>query len=274
MPSHRNFTPAGIAHPRVRRFLDIKHNRGPRAATAIALEGLWAVRCAVHASITFEAVFVCPDLVRGDETTAILDLLRAAGVPAFEVSERVLTRMVDRDGPDGLAAIAHIRRVRLDDVVVSPTTRILVADGFELAGNLGTVIRCADGSGAAAVIVTSRQVRLTHPLVMKASMGTMLSTTVIDAERTDAADWLDRRRVRVVAADPSADLSYRDADLRGSVAIVVGSERHGLAPFWSDVADVTVSIPMRGVADSLNVGHAAALLLYEALHQAEREKQR
>src|SRR5439155_4961519 len=133
------------------------------------LEGLWAVRCAVHASLTFEAVFVCPDLVRGDETTMIIDRLHAADVPAFSVSERVLTRMVDRDGPDGVAAIAHIRRARLDDVAVGPTTRLLIADGFELAGNLGTVIRCADGSGAAGVIVTNRQVRLTHPLVMKAS---------------------------------------------------------------------------------------------------------
>jgi len=273
VPSHRNFTPAGIGHPRVRRFLDIKHNRGPRAETATTLEGLWAVRCAVHASLTFEAVFVCPDLVRGDETTMIIDRLHAADVPAFSVSERVLTRMVDRDGPDGVAAIAHIRRARLDDVAVGPTTRLLIADGFELAGNLGTVIRCADGSGAAGVIVTNRQVRLTHPLVMKASMGTILSTTVVDAERAGTADWLSRRRVRVVGADPSAGLSYRAADLRGPVAIAVGSERHGLAPFWKDVADATVSIPMRGVADSLNVGHAAALLLYEALHQTDRGRQ-
>jgi tRNA G18 (ribose-2'-O)-methylase SpoU len=74
----------------------------------------------------------------------------------------------------------------------------------------------------------------------------------------------------VVAADPGASVSYRDARYDGRVAIVLGCERRGVAPAWREAADVVVSIPMLGVADSLNVGHAAALLLYEALHQQRR----
>jgi TrmH family RNA methyltransferase len=101
--------------------------------------------------------------------------------------------------------------------------------------------------------------------VLKASMGTVLSLPVVDVERDEALRWLRRRGVRTIAADPAAPTSYRDARWIGPLAIVLGSERHGLAPFWRDAADVTVSIPMLGVADSLNVGHAAALLLYEAL---------
>jgi tRNA G18 (ribose-2'-O)-methylase SpoU len=64
-------------------------------------------------------------------------------------------------------------------------------------------------------------------------------------------------------------MSYRDADYRGPLAIVVSSERDGLHGFWRDAADVVVSIPMLGAADSLNVGHAAALLLYERLHHRD-----
>jgi TrmH family RNA methyltransferase len=143
----------------------------------------------------------------------------------------------------------------------------VIADSFDLPGNLGTIIRCADGAGAAGVVVTDRRIRLTHPLVLKASMGTVFSLPVVDADRDAALGWLRTRHFRIMAAEPDAPITYRDVDYRGRIAIVVGSERHGLAAFWREAADVAVSIPMLGVADSLNVGHAAALLLYEALDQ-------
>ena len=209
-------------------------------------------------------------LRRGNDADRVLDELRRSGTGAFAVSERVLRRMVDRDGPDGLAAVAHLRRVGLADIAVDATTRVVVADGFELAGNLGTLIRCADGAGASAVVLTDRRIRVNHPRVLKASMGTVLSMPVVDVTRDEALAWLRARGFRVVVADPNADVSYRDADYRGPIAIVLGSERYGVAPVWQDAADVTVSIPMLGVADSLNVAHAAALLLYEALHRGVR----
>ena len=196
----------------------------------------------------------------------MVEQLRAAGTVALQVSERVLRRMVDRDGPDGLAALALLPSRRLDDIPMTPTARVVVADRFELAGNLGTVIRCADGAGAAGVVITERRLRLTHPLVVKASTGTVFSMPIVDTSRAEALGWLQENGFRVIAADPASRLSYRDADYRGRVAIILGSERYGLGSFWGDAADARVSIPMLGMADSLNVGHAAAVLLYEALH--------
>ena len=253
--------------PLVQRFRDLKRNRIPNGrAPAIALEGLWAVRHAVDAGLDVEVAFVCHALVRGDETELVLARIAARGAPVVEVGERVLRRMVDRDGPDGVAAIARLPRRRLEDVAVAPSSRLLVADNVELAGNLGTVIRCADGAGASAVLLTERRVRLTHPLVVKASMGTLFTMPVVASpSRDEVLSWLRAHGVTIVAADPDAAVSYRDAPYAGPVAIVVGSERYGLAPFWRTNADAIVSIPMLGVADSLNVGHAAALLLYEAL---------
>ena len=256
--------PAGIGHPRVRQYLNIKHNRGPRPEGAVALEGLWAIRAAAAARVPIEVVFVCDALRRGEQIDALVDALDTRVLP---VGERVFQRMVDRDGPDGLAAIAYLPARGLDDLCLRDPARLVVADCFELAGNLGTIIRCADGVGAAGVILTERRLRVTHPLVVKASMGTLFSMPVVTASREEALAWLRHRDVRVVAADPAAGTSFRDADYGRRVAIVLGSERYGLAPFWREAADALVSIPMLGVADSLNVGHAAALLLYEALRQ-------
>lgn len=255
----------GPGHPRVRQYLKVKQNR-LSDRELLVLEGLWAVREALRARARLEAVFVCPSLLRADESRDFIDTLATCGAPMLEVSERVLRRLVDREGPDGFAALARVRSSALDDIDVTDTTRLVVADGFELAGNLGTIIRCADGAGAAGVLVTERRLRIAHPLVVKASMGTYFSLPVVDTPRQLARDWLRRHGFRVVAADPMARHSYREADYSGPVAVVLGSERHGLCEFWKEAADQVVSIPMFGVADSLNVGHAAALLLYEALH--------
>ena len=222
MPSHRGTrVPAGIGHPEVRRFLDLKRNRRSNPTGALSLEGLWAIRRAMDAPIPLEVVFVCTSLLRGDDAHRAIEELRAVGARFFEVSERVLGRMVDRDGPDGLAAIARLREHRLRDIGVDDSTRLVIADSFELAGNLGTIIRCADGAGAVGVVVTDRRIRLTHPLVVKASMGTVFSMPVVALERADALAWRRANRVRVIAADPTARVSYRDADYRGPVAIVV-----------------------------------------------------
>lgn len=256
--------PAGPGHPFVQEFRAVKRGRAGDDA-AVALEGLWSVQHALDAGLRVDAAFVCPALVRGAASDDALAVIGGSGAPVFEVSERVFRRLVDRDGPDGLAALARLRAASLDHLVVPPGARLLVADAFELAGNLGTIIRCADGAGAAAVLLTEQRLRLTHPLVVKASMGTLFTMPVVAVDRPEALAWLRAQGCSVVAADPDAATSYRAADYSGSVAIVVGSERAGLAPFWRDEADAVVSIPMLGVADSLNVGHAAALLLYEAL---------
>jgi RNA methyltransferase, TrmH family len=258
--------PAGYGHPLVQEFVNIKRNRRPDDQFSVALEGLWAIRAAMAAPISIRAVFVCPAVIRGDEIESVLAQVRG-DVARLEVSERVLRRLSERDGPDGLVAIAQLSRTGPSDLVPGTTARIAVADNLELPGNLGTVIRCADGAGAAGVIVSDGRLRLTNPALIKASMGTLFSVPILKMGHAEAFQWLRALEFRVIVAHPFAKLSYREVDYSGRVALVVGSERNGLTTFWRRAADVQVSIPMLGMADSLNVGNAAALLLYEALYR-------
>ena len=260
--SAQRWTAVGGAHPRVREYLQAKR-RGREQA---AVEGLWALERALAAAARIEAVFVCPELVRGPATARAVEAAEAAGAEVLQVGRRLLDRLVDRDGPDGLAALVALPRWRLDDLgTARASTLVLVVDRVEKPGNLGTLVRCADGAGATAVLLTEAQVRPTHPQAVRASMGTIFSMPLVSTSTDDALGWARRQRIRLVAADPRAAVPYRSADYRGPVAVVVGSERQGLTERWRDAVDEAVSIPMLGTADSLNVGHAAALLLYEAV---------
>jgi TrmH family RNA methyltransferase len=232
----------------------LKRRRSISDARAVAVEGAWALRQARAASVALDVAFVCPELAQHDDVVPLVRSLLDVGTEVLAVGEPVLRRMVDRHGPDGLA----------DDLSVGRATRVVIAADIEHAGNLGTLIRTADGAGASAVILTGGRIRPTHPLVVRASIGTAFTVPLVEAEASELVAWLRRHGVHVVAADPSADTSYRDVAYRRPLAVVVGNERLGLEAWWREAADHVVSIPMLGSADSLNVAVAAALVLYEA----------
>jgi RNA methyltransferase, TrmH family len=265
-------TSAGLKHPRVREFLAVKrHPASCGLPDTVTLEGTWMVRQALAAGVRLQAVFVCPALLRGAEGLALAGKALGLGAEGYGVSERVLCRLADRDGPDGIAALGQVRRQTLGDIRVGPRTRVVIADGWDLPGNLGTLIRCADGAGASGVLVVEQGFGLSHPLVLKASMGAALAMPVVAIGRPAARRWLRERGFRLIATDPAGGRSYRDVDYRGPLAIVVGSERRGLAREWLAAADSIAAIPMLGISDSLNAAVAGALLLYEALAQDSHE---
>lgn len=264
--------PAGMQNPRIKQYLSIKHNTKSNTENLACLEGLWEVSQASQSKLEFRAFFICPELLRGDSGHHLAEQIIATGVHSYLVSEKVMRRCVDRDEPDGLAAIAKLPSFDWSDIELRKYNRFLVLDGLEIFGNIGTIIRCADGAGADGVIITNRRTRLSHPKVIHSSMGSLFTFPVIEAEVSDAIMWLKQHAFKIITTDTDAALSYRKADYRGRVAVVMGSERYGIVKEWYDAQDCSVSIPMSGKADSLNVGNAAVLMLYEMFCQQEPAK--
>ena len=128
-------------------------------------------------------------------------------------------------------------------------------------------MRSADAAGADGVIVCDRCTDIYNPNVVRASVGTLFSIPVVEVESSKALLWLRERKIKIVAATPSAKESFTEANLMGGIAIVVGTEQLGLSEQWIHAADIRVRIPMHGEADSLNVAMATTLLLYECLRQ-------
>src|SRR2546423_1326783 len=174
-----------------------------RSAGAVAIEGSWALRHALRAEVAVDKVLVCPTLYRGEESPRLVERARARGAWVYEFGERAFRTLVDRDGPDGIAALVHLRPWRLEDLRVEPAMRVVVLDRMELAGNLGAVIRCADGAGATAVVLTDRRVRVAHPLVVKASMGTIFTMPIVDTSVDGVFGWARANGIRIIAADPA-----------------------------------------------------------------------
>ena len=125
----------------------------------------------------------------------------------------------------------------------------------------------ADAAGCDAVIVCDPVTDIFNPNVVRASTGVLFSVPLVVAESTAVHAWLKEKKVRTIATTPAAQTLYTAADLRGPLAVVMGSEQYGLSEFWLKNADLPVRIPMAGQADSLNVAMATIITLFEAVRQ-------
>ena len=195
-------------------------------------------------------------------------------IPIVEVEGGTLTALAGFDGHQGVALVVAPRRYAdVDEILARAIERhepafVLVLDSLEDPHNVGTLLRSAEAAGTHGVVFpTHRQAPLT-PSAIKASAGAVehLLLAPVDDLAGTLAD-LHVRGLRVVGADADASLTVREADLRGPLALVVGSEGQGLGPAVRRRCDLLVRIPMRGAVGSLNASVAGSILLYEASTQ-------
>jgi TrmH family RNA methyltransferase len=233
----------------------------------MAIEGIREISRAAGAGISFREAYHCPEIASGADAKKLLAALESAGAELVELSAAVWDKLAYREGAGGIVAVAERGDHPLESLVLGEDPLFIVVDRLEKPGNLGAIFRSADGAGADAVIVSDPSAELSNPNVIRASLGTVFTVPSAVAPADAVIGFLRERGVSIVATTPAAHVEYSDADLASPCAVVVGSEDRGLGDEWLNAADVKVTIPMRGAADSLNASAAAAILLYEALRQ-------
>jgi TrmH family RNA methyltransferase len=255
-----------MTNPRVKAAVRLRDRRERDATGLTILDGAREMLRALDAGIDIEMAFVTPELVRSADAIAVADRLRGAGA-IIEVSSAVLEKVAFGDRSDGIVIVARVPTRTLGDLALPDNALIVVLEGVEKPGNLGAVLRSADAAAATAVIAADALTDLHNPNVIRASVGTIFSVPVVAATSAETIAWLARNGIRPIAAIVDAPLPWTEVDLRGPVAIVLGSEADGLSGAWRGSGVTAASIPMAGIADSLNVSTTAAVLLFEAVRQ-------
>jgi TrmH family RNA methyltransferase len=195
---------------------------------------------------------------------ALVDDLASGETLVWEISAEVLSTVTDTVMPQGVAAVMPMPRP--DPDAVHSADLVLVLDALRTPGNLGTILRTAQASGVGAVICAPGTVDPYSPKVVRGGMGAQFSLPIlVDVSWGDIAGLL--RGKRVLAATAQGGAVMWDVDLTGPMAIIVGSEAHGIGPEALALADMGVSIPMASIAESLNAAVATAALLFETQRQ-------
>jgi 23S rRNA (guanosine2251-2'-O)-methyltransferase len=213
--------------------------------------------------------------VRDARLRQVLDAAHKARVSVRREPRVALDRLTNNANHQGILAITSAASYSdPDDLLtrISPKTIFVLLDGVEDPHNLGAIIRTAECSGAAAVIVPERRAAHITDAVVKTSAGAVEHLPV--ARVTNLASFIEQlkqRNVWVVGVEASGEMAYTEFNYSGALALVFGGEGHGLHRLVRERCDAVVSVPMRGKVTSLNVSVTVGVVLFEALRQRSKK---
>jgi RNA methyltransferase, TrmH family len=250
---------------RVRLLADRKHRR---AEGAFVVQGIQPVWQAVEAGADVEILVVAPGLLgrsaAARRVTGMIAGQEQRGVRVARLSGEVFTRISDREGPSGLAAIVRGRLAGLAELAAGPDAVFVALHGIGNPGNLGTIIRTANAAGAAGVVLVGQTTDPFDPAAVKASMGALFTLPVAHCgSPAGFFGWAAAGGVTVATTSAQAEQSFWAASYPRPLALLLGAEGTGLPGEVLARGDLQVRIPMSGTAESLNLAVAASLLLYE-----------
>ena len=256
-----------LQNPRIKQLVKLRDRRPRDEAGVFLVEGYREIRRALEKAVPLAELYFSPEWFLGENEPALIAQASAAGAQMFELTKDVFAKVAYRERPDGLLAVAPQWRRTLEELTLPAAPFLLVVEAIEKPGNLGTILRSADAAGCDAVIVCDPVTDIFNPNVVRASTGVLFSVPLVVAESEQVHAWLRAKKIRAIATTPAAETLYTVADLRGPLAVIMGSEQYGLSEFWLKNADLPVRIPMAGQADSLNVAMATIITLFEAVRQ-------
>ncbi|GAB96697.1 TrmH family RNA methyltransferase [Kineosphaera limosa] len=254
------------ANPRVKTLVGLRRRRARSDAGLTLVEGLEETLLATTAGARLRELYYCPELF-GAGAHELVPQLREGVGHVVRLSRPVFEKVAYREGPDGILAVADSVAADLAALRLPQSPLLLLAEAVEKPGNLGAMLRTADGAGVDAVLAADPVTDWSNPNLVRASKGTVFSVPVAADSTQAVLAWLAEHGIALVATTPDTDLHYADVDYTGPVAIAVGAEKTGLTDAALAAATYRVRIPMAGRADSLNVATSAAIVAYEAVRQ-------
>ena len=256
-----------INNPRIKEVKNLRESVARRASGFFIIEGCRELSLALEAGIAITSFYFCPEFLGNDIHGQLLARIRNTKVAIFEVSKQVYEKIAYGNRREGLLAVAKRPHLNLSETRCKAVPFVVIAEHIEKPGNLGALVRTADGAGADMVIAADSVTDTYNPNAVRSSRGAVFTIPVVNTSSEEALRWLKKNNIKIIAALIEAETVYTDIDFKKPFAIVLGSEDKGLSALWKDNADYRVRIPMAGKADSLNVSASAAIVLFEAVRQ-------
>ena len=247
--------------------------RDGKTTELIFVEGLRLCEEALRSQLDIEAVIYSEEIAEKDRAARFLEAVASVCDRLIQVSEKLLATVSYTKTPQGIITLAHppeSGKARLETPDARPPL-IVIMHGINNPVNVGAVLRSAEAAGATGVITTTNTADPFSPKALRGAMGSAFRLPIWkDAGYADALTWCAKHGIKTVAADVKATSLHTEFDWTHPTALLLGSESIGLSAEEVAMVGETVRIGMSGSVESLNVGAAAAILLYEAARQRTR----
>ncbi|MCS7461750.1 RNA methyltransferase [Paenibacillus doosanensis] len=256
-----------VHNPRVKSWAQLLDKKGRDKQGQFIIEGVHLVQEALASGAAVETLIVASDRQQ-ELPTGLLEQALAAGIECVAVSEQVLAKCTDTLAPQAvLAVLPKLRYEPRDLLAAAAPGLVVVIDGIQDPGNLGTIIRSADAVGATGVLLGRGTVDLYNPKTVRSTMGSLFHLPIVQGDLRDALPQAASAGAAIVTTSLQAKMSCYEYDFREPVWFVVGNEGQGVSEEVSLLATEQIIIPMQGRAESLNAAMAATVVLFEAMRQ-------
>jgi TrmH family RNA methyltransferase len=257
------------AHPLLKELRELRDHPNP---DLLFLEGPKLVEEALRASIPLKTLIYTSDF---KDAAGLIHRATDKAKQTLSVSDSIFRSVSDLVEPQGVIAVGERPHWTWEQILAKSPAPIVVVDGLQNPGNVAAIVRTAEAAGAAGVITTPGTARLTSPKALRGAMGSVLRVPTLEHQSIpEIAKQLSENKYTLYGASHSTedfDL-YAEIDWTKPGAILLGQEGSGLSMDWEPFDCRGVKIPMEGAVESLNVGAAAAILLYEAFRQRRDKK--
>jgi TrmH family RNA methyltransferase len=252
-----------LSNPLIKQARSLRQKKGRTETGLFLVEGIRHLGEAAEAGWDIQSVLYAPDLLTSDFARDLIALLEKKRVRTQPISAQVMDSLSEKDNPTGILALVSQRAQTLAGFPAADISCAVALVSPQDPGNVGSILRTMDAVGAEALFLLDGGVDVFHPSVVRASMGTIFWKPILHTTFDEFLAWARAGGLQLIGTSAHAKMNYREAVLAYPWALVLGSEQKGLAPAQLEACDLSVCLPMRGRASSLNLSVAAGILLYE-----------
>nr|WP_298999370.1 RNA methyltransferase [uncultured Allomuricauda sp.] len=257
---------SSVQNPLVKKIIQLQEKSRARKKSGLFLvEGIREIELAQKGRYVVEQLLYSKDII----DFSLEDFIKSfPETVCTEISKAVYEKLAYRQSTEGVLALVQSKSHALEDIrFSSKEPLVLVAEAPEKPGNVGALLRTADAAGIDAVLIANPKSDVYNPNIVRSSVGCVFTTQIGLGSTEEIITFLKKKGISIRCAALSGSKDYTKSNLRGPLAIVVGTESTGLTDEWLQNSDENLIIPMRGEIDSMNVSVSAAILIFEAMRQ-------
>lgn len=230
----------------------------------IVVEGLSILEIVCKLNIKIEEFVYCYEEEFSKEAMSTREKCEKLSKNVYTASRKVIESIKEKNNSIGMIAIIKYNYYSVNYIDINKHKFILINDGIEIPGNLGTIYRSAYATGLDLIINVDCKTDISKSKFISSSRGCMFYIPTINTTYDEVQKFLIENNYRIILCEPNQKNYYHEFDYSGNIALIVGSERFGINKGWYNNSHEEVSIPMKGDLNSINVGVAASLILYQA----------
>lgn len=251
-------------NPLVKKIRSLKEkSRERKKSGQFVIEGRRELALALAGGYVVEMLLVCGEIL-GTENQESYPIT----IATTQISKSVYEKLAHRGSTEGILALVQTKSHALNDITfASDNPLVLVAEAPEKPGNIGALLRTADAANLDAVLIANPKSDIYNPNIIRSSVGCVFTNTIGVGTTEEVVQFLKTNNIAIYSAALTASKNYVEVNLKGAVALVVGTEATGLSDHWLKSSEENLVIPMQGYIDSMNVSVSAAILIFEAKRQ-------